>query len=325
METLIPAYGARIDPIIEREFPPAEFPFLSEAARYQLESGGKRLRPALCLLACEGFGGDPDLALPFAAAAEVLHNLFLLHDDIEDGDRYRRDRETAWVRFGLANAINAGDFLASRAYRILARAPLPAPVRLRLIEVFTETYEKTVRGQALDINWRADPSFTVERYRELAELKTGFYLAFNLVGAAIVAGRGGPIEEDLWAFGRALGPAFQIQDDLIDLTAGKGRNGEIGCDVKEGKPGILFAWALGRISAEETRKLIEILSAPREETGDDAVRWVVDVYERTGAFTFAREEAQRLAREAVAILDRLPLSNREVFREICRFAVERRR
>lgn len=322
---LVEQYGARIAPILDAEFPAGRYPFLSEGARYQLRSGGKRLRPALCLLACEGLGGNPDDALPFACASEILHNLFLLHDDIEDGDRLRRNRETLWVRYGVPNAINVGDFMAAKAYLILLESPVPPAVLKEIIRVFSETYLTTTRGQALDINLRAAEDLTVARYLEIVSLKTARYLAYNMVGGALVAGAGVETVARLWELGEALGPAFQIQDDLLDMTAGKGRGGEIGCDIREGKPTLFLAHVLGSdAGADERARLRGILAMPREETTADDVAWVIALYERTGAIEFARRTAETLAAKAEALIEDLPLGNKRVFSEIAAYVIERR-
>ncbi len=322
---LVEQYGARIAPILEAEFPAGAHAFLSEGARYQLPSGGKRLRPALCLLACEGLGGNPDDALPFACASEILHNLFLLHDDIEDGDRLRRNRETLWVRYGIANAINIGDFMAAKAYLILLRSPVSPAVLAEMVRVFSETYLTTTLGQALDINLRAASDLTVTRYLEIVSLKTARYLAYNMVGGALVAGAGPQVTARLWDLGEALGPAFQIQDDLLDMTAGKGRGGEIGCDIREGKPTLFLAHVLGSNVAEEEReRLRATLAKPREETTAEDVAWTIALYERTGAVAFARRTAETLAAKAAACLEDLPFKNKRVFAEIARYVIARR-
>ena len=157
-------FAGQIDELLEKEMPRDGADFLSEGVWYQFSTGGKRLRPALCLLTCEQLGGDPDRALPFALAAEMLHNFLLIHDDIEDGDTLRRDQETLWAHLGVPNAINVGDYLISNAYRILLRSPLDAETIVHLIEIYSLTFERTVEGQALDINWRGSETFSVDNY-----------------------------------------------------------------------------------------------------------------------------------------------------------------
>jgi geranylgeranyl pyrophosphate synthase len=324
---LLRKYTGEIEVLLREEIPQGQFRFISEGVWYQFSSGGKRIRPALCLLTTEALGGDPRKALNFALAAEILHNVLLIHDDIEDGDTVRRDQKTLWAELGVANAINISDFLISKAYRIILKSPLEPRIVLRLIEVFSETYERTVEGQALDINLRGDEGLTIEQYFDIVQLKTAYYLTFNLVGGALAAGLDGKGVDALWELGRWLGPAFQIRDDIIDLTEGKGRGGEVGCDIREGKPSIFFAHALERRSgtAAERRRLVEIVRRPREETSPEDVEWAIGFYRRTGGLDFAQGEARRLIEGASSVIDRLPMEerHRDLFREISRFMIDR--
>ena len=321
-------HAATVEDLLEKEVPKGRADFLTDGVWYQFDSGGKRLRPALCLMTCEVLTGDPNAAVPFALATEILHNFLLVHDDIEDGDTMRRDQQTLWAKFGVPNALNVADYLIARAYRLILEASLPAEINLRLGRVFTFALERTVEGQALDINLRGHPEVDLETYFRIVQLKTAYYLALTWVGGAIVAG---VLEEDLepfWDLGRCLGPAFQIRDDIIDLTEGKGRGGEIGCDIREGKPSIFFAYTLDRgIGPEEDRKrLVEILRRPREETGESDIRWAIDFFREHGALDFAHSEASRLVTEAESVLDRLPLGKEgsDRFRAIARFLIDRK-
>src|SRR3989339_780697 len=199
----------------------------------------KRVRPAICLITCEALGGNTNDAIHFALAIEIMHNMFLMHDDIEDGDTIRRDQPTVWVKYGTANAINAGDYLLACAYKSVLASPVSLEKKIHLLQILTLTYEKTVEGQALDINARAAEDFSVDKYMAMVELKTGYYLACGMVGGAVVSGISEKVVEKIWSLGKTMGPAFQIRDDLIDLTHGKGRGGAIGSDVKEGKASFL--------------------------------------------------------------------------------------
>ncbi len=324
---LIERHGRGVDAFLDAEFPPDRIPYISEGVRYQLSTGGKRLRPALCLIACEALEGDPADALPFAAATEVLHNFFLVHDDIEDGDRVRRDHPTLWVKFGLANGINIGDYLIAACFRLILSAPLPPEANLKLLRLFTLAFERTVEGQALDINLRGSRDVSLETYRRIVVLKTGYYLALPWVGGAVIAGASEEALEGLWELGKCLGPAFQIRDDIIDLTQGKGRGGEIGCDLKEGKPSIFFAYSLEREagSREERERLVEIVAKPREETADEEVAWAIEFYRRHGAIEFAEAEAARYIDRAQTVIEELPFgaAGKETFRAIGRYMIDR--
>jgi len=330
IEDAIKRYGSQIDDLLREVIPPGQSDCLSEPIWHHLSTGGKRIRPALCLITCEALGGNPEHALPFAVAVEILHNMFLLHDDIEDGDTMRRDQPTVWVKFGLANGINAGDYLLARAYSCVLKCPVSAEKQLKLLDVFTSTCEKTIQGQALDINARGRENFTTDDYMRLVELKTGGYLAFGMVGGAVVAGAAEGVIEKLWSFGKTMGPAFQIRDDMIDLTAGKGRGGAIGSDIKEGKPSFLYAHTCRVATEAQRQRLRRIMLKPREKTTDADVRWVLKLYEKHGALAAAQARADSLVAQAFKTIDELPLQDadpsrpaKQVFRDIAAFMARR--
>jgi geranylgeranyl pyrophosphate synthase len=324
---LLSRHARSVEALLRREVPPDGVPFISEGVWYQFGTGGKRLRPALCLITCEALRGDPEKAMPFALATEILHNFLLIHDDIEDGDTMRRDQATLWAKLGVPNALNVSDYLIARAYRLILTAPLEPERNVLLAGIFSQAFERTVEGQALDINLRGRADINLETYLRIVQLKTAYYLALTWVGGAVVAGMDRDRLEPLWELGRCLGPAFQIRDDLIDMTHGKGRGGQIGCDLREGKPSIFFAYVLDREqgTAEERRRLIEIVSKPREETADADVEWAIRLYLRVGAFEFAEEKARSLIAQAEEIIETIPLDEegRGVFRAMSRFMVDR--
>jgi len=316
-------YARQVESGLRRAVPRTDGDLLSEAAWYHLESGGKRLRPALCLATCAALGGNPEEALDFAVAVELLHNMLLVHDDLEDRDRARRDRPTVWVRYGEANAINVGDYLLGLAYRSILRSPVSGDIRLALLDAFTFAYVQTVVGQSLDIGGRADPRFTLERYEDMVTRKTGYYLVLGMVGGAVVAKSPPIIMERLWQFGRFAGPAFQVRDDLLDLTVGKGRSGRIGCDIEEGKPSILYAHALQHAAPAERERLVAIMAAPRDQTGPEDVAWVIQLYRKTGAIEFAQKYADEKIARAQEIISGLPLRERETLSRLTDFLITR--
>lgn len=323
IEESLKAYGRRIDEHLKKLFPHKE-DYLSEPIWYHMDSGGKRMRPALCLIVCEAMGGNPDEAVPFASAVEILHNMFLMHDDIEDGDTMRRDKPTVWVKYGTANAINTGDYLLGRAYRSILDSNLPAEKRLKQLDIFTLTYERTVEGQALDINWRGAKKFTIDDYLRIVELKTAYYLTCGMVGGAVVAGTPDSVIEKIWGLGKSMGPAFQIRDDLIDLTEGKGRGGVIGSDIKEGKPSFLYAYTLNVADAADRERLVEIMLKPREKTTSREVEEVIALYRKYDAINYSQSYAEGLVERAFKTIEEIPVENKSTFREIAQFMAQRK-
>lgn len=316
---LAPLARARelIDGIVAGERAPG----IAAGLRHQL-TGGKSLRPALALWWGERLGVAASAAAEWGIAVELLHNAFLIRDDIEDGDRFRRDRPTLWVAAGIPAALNVADHLLAEAYLTVARIAAPPERGIALVRDFATTHRITVEGQALDLEHRGDPDFTLGRYEEIIRRKTGRYLALAWVGPARLAGWDEPAVELLWRIGDELGPAYQIRDDLLDLTEGKGRGGEIGCDIREGKPSILVAHALGSPALDPARRdrLVGVLRRPREETTAAEVAWTVDLFRELGSLAFAEAEARRRVEAARALYPRLPGSTPARVTELERIA-----
>lgn len=302
------AENARIiDREIEKVFPKTGVKNLNDAVWYHMDTGGKKLRPLLAILTCEALGGRTDEVAPFAAACEILHNWFLIHDDIEDGDRVRRDKPAVWVKYGLAHGINTGDYMAQKVFELIlmsSRKGVDDQKVFRLLEEMTKTSIKTAEGQAMDINLRNNPRPTEKEYMDMVTGKTAHYLTVPMVGGAIVANRADVIPH-LIEFGSYIGPAFQIIDDVIDLTEGKGR-GEIGRDIKEGKRSILAIHCLAECSPEEAEKLLEILDKHPDQTTDEEVLYVRELFEKYGSIDYARNKAEQLKENALLVINKIP-------------------
>lgn len=302
---------------------------LDDAMAYSLglddasANAGKRIRPLLCLLVCRELTGDARPALPFAAAIELMHNFCLVHDDIEDGDEMRRGRPAVWKQYGLPHAINVGDYLFTKVFEALLLDSYSTPPErlVRLFELMRSTLDHTHRGQALDMNAR-NGRIDVEHYMNLVTEKTGHYLAAPMIAGAISADGDADIIAALGTFGLMIGPMFQIRDDVIDLTHGKGR-GTIGNDIREGKRSFLVAHALEHSAPAEQDKLIAILDLPRADTTDADIQTALEIFDRSGAMKAADERCEDLKKKAIAALQPLPDNLRERLLEVTEYLTAR--
>lgn len=175
----------------------------------------------------------------------------------------------------------------------------------------------------MDLNNRGRDDVTVDDYLEMVTLKTGRYLALGMVGGGIVAGLAAAAVAQIEVLCESMGAAFQIRDDVIDLTAGKGRGGVTGNDIREGKASILYAHAIAAARAGERREVIEIMRKPREQTTDADVQRVEELYRRLGSLDFAKAEADRLVERAFETIERLPVRDKSFFRRLARYMVSR--
>ncbi|MEM1043082.1 MAG: polyprenyl synthetase family protein [Bacteroidota bacterium] len=229
---------------------PQEPAVLYEPVRYVLGGGGKRLRPALVLLAAETFGAPTERALPAALAVEVFHNFTLVHDDIMDHADERRGRPSVHVVWDESTAILAGDLLMGMSYDLLAQTETG---RLgAIVRRFHRMVMRLCEGQALDEQFETDDAVTVERYLGMIDGKTGALVELSLVLGGLVGEAEDAALVALAEVGRSWGRAFQIQDDLLDLTAADARWGKtVGGDLLEGKKTFLLLRALERAEGDE--------------------------------------------------------------------------
>ena len=286
---------------------------------------GKRIRPILCLLTVDSLGGNQKMALTFAISIELLHNFFLVHDDIEDGDKVRRNRPSVWVNYGLANAINIGDFIFSKAYLNLGslmEKGIDAEKFFKLYNLFTSTADHTIKGQALDMNARNSDKILIDEYMNIVREKTGYYLSAPIIGGAIISDADEFIIDSIKEFSLFIGPMFQIIDDVIDLTTGKGR-GEKGSDIKEGKRSFLTAYTMSKCTADEQSKLISILNKSRESTDNADIEEVISLYYKYKAIEVAKKKCEELFDNGIKAIKKCPSTLRDNLIAAARFMIER--
>jgi len=323
VEEFLAEIGHQLQPYLQRAIDQIpEVASLKEGVVFQVVSGGKRIRAALCAAACEVFSSSYHQALGFAAALEHLQNFTLVHDDIADGDPERRGRDSAWKRFGLAHAINIGDAFIPLAGLAILETELDAQTKMRLFRVLSDHGLRVVEGQSLDINLRADDAPTEAAYVACTAKKTGAFFAIAIVGGGVIGGAAEHQLEDLRAFAHDAGVAFQIKDDVLDLVGGKGRT--LGSDVMEGKRTVMVAYALDRASESDGRRLVEILNRPRARTTRSDIAWVHGLYHRTGARARAEATAERRISQAIDHLGSLPQTSAKYrFLRLCRYLTRR--
>ncbi|MFV1981799.1 MAG: polyprenyl synthetase family protein [Rhodothermia bacterium] len=218
---------------------------LYEAVTYVMESGGKRLRPLLVLTAAEAFGAERHAAMPAALAVEVFHNFTLVHDDIMDQSESRRGRQTVHVRWNVPIGILAGDFLLAMSFDLLTR--LDESVMAVALARFDRMVVRLCEGQSLDTEFESRQTVSSEEYLDMVSRKTGALLEVSLALGGLVAGVSEPDLSLMEVVGRHAGCAFQIQDDLLDLTADPEDWGKpLGGDLVSGKKSYLTVKALER-------------------------------------------------------------------------------
>lgn len=292
--------------------------------------GGKRTRPILCLLGAEAVGGDKASALGTGVAVELFQTAALIHDDIADESLLRRGVPCMHVSEGVGPAVNNGDAaLVDVLDVILDDKGLDDATKLRVLREISEMERRTVEGQALDLCWGRDGRWdiTVNDYMRMATLKTAHYSCATplALGAICADGSEGQVEA-LRAFGIDAGLAFQLQDDLLDLTASEDQRGKNAMgDISEGKRTLAVVWALGHAEPADRDELVRILSAHTEDLGECSR--AVKIMEACGALAHVRKTALDLASRSKEHLSGAGLaeSSRVVLESMADFFVERLR
>lgn len=310
-----------------RKGDPAEFYGMM---RDYFDRGGKRFRPAMCLLSFEACGGrKAEKILPVAASLEMIHNFTLIHDDIEDGSELRRGKPCLHRTYGVPLAINAGDGLFALAFNSANAAGLPTKISKKVMDSISDMVVLLCAGQHMDISWAQSENLEIDErdFLEMLRRKTGVLIGCAMETGAFAASASPGKTKALRDFGESVGIAFQIQDDILNLRGEEKKYGkEIGGDIREGKRTLMLIRTLSVATMADKEKLVEIYRRPGpSKRGQKEIKTVIKMMEEYGAIDYARKRAAAMVAEARNKLDkRLPDSGaKEKLLAIADFLVER--
>jgi geranylgeranyl diphosphate synthase type II len=295
----------------------------------------KALRPSLCLAACRAFGGDPSDAVGVAVAIELLHNAFLVHDDIADGSERRRGSLTLPAEYGVPLALNAGDALAVMAYRTLRRAARRFDHALadRVFDEFETMAFRTLEGQATELGWRRESALDLcpDDYLHLVMHKTCWYTTIHpLRVGAVIATKGRADLRPLVRFGFYLGAAFQIRDDLLNLLGDSSLYGkEINGDLYEGKRSLVLVHLMKEATGTDRDCLGRYLALDREHRDPALVQEIRSLMDSYGSISFAEAYGRGIADAAFeafeeAFADAQPGEDTDFIRALIPYMLGRR-
>lgn len=294
---------SRIDEALSSLVADREPAVLYDPVQYVLEGGGKRVRPIVLLLVAEAYGRDPTSVLPAALAVEVFHNFTLVHDDIMDASPERRGRPTVHQKWDTETAILVGDRLMGLSYELLEEAESVTPGAL--YEVYHPMVERLCSGQALDASFEDQEEVTVEAYLNMIDGKTAALIGTAFALGAVVGDAPEAHRSRIHTAGRHVGRAFQIQDDLLDLTAdGEEWGKAVGGDLVNGKKTYLTLRALERAEGDEYEWFFRLVTEgglPRSDVTEARQRM-----DRLGVFDDAREAVTEYTERARRHLEVLP-------------------
>ena len=275
---------------------------LNDPVKYILSIGGKRLRPILALMSCNLFSDQIDEAILPATGIEVFHNFTLVHDDIMDHAPVRRNLPTVHNKWNLNQAVLSGDVMAFIANECFLQTP--PRFLLKVFRVFNRAAIEVCVGQQLDINFEKAAIISQEEYLRMIELKTAVLLAASAKIGSIIGGAEDKDSDMLYEFGRNLGLAFQIQDDLLDIYGDAKVFGKVmGGDIISNKKTFLLVKALEVASVEQTKQLHELF-AGKESDPETKVNKVVDLYDELNIKNISEKLAHDYINTAFGLLEK---------------------
>lgn len=295
----------------------SEVTLVNQVAEYIVNSGGKRMRPALVLLSAGCFGSITTQHHELAAVVEFIHTATLLHDDVVDESSMRRGNATANTLFGNAASVLVGDFVYSRAFQMMVSVQ-----NMRVMQVLADATNIIAEGEVLQLLNCHDADVTDDAYLKVIQYKTAkLFEAATRLGA-IICNASAQDEAAMAEYGMRLGTAFQLIDDVLDFSGDSSEIGKnLGDDLAEGKPTLPLLYAMRNGSPDQTRMIRHAI----EHGGLDELTGVMEAVRQTGALDYVREVARREAEAGCMAISHLPGSNfKEALVELSSFAVQRK-
>ncbi|NNF61671.1 MAG: octaprenyl diphosphate synthase [Gammaproteobacteria bacterium] len=289
---------------------------IDQVANYIIGSGGKRLRPALVIVASRACGYTGSDHIKAAAIIEFIHTATLLHDDVVDASALRRGQETANTVWGNEASVLVGDFLYSRAFQMMVEID-----RMRVMQILANATNTIAEGEVMQLVNCHDPDTTEDAYLKVIHRKTAKLFEAGVQIAAVLADQPAALEEQLSRYGRHLGTAFQLIDDVLDYSASPEELGKnIGDDLAEGKPTLPLIHAMRRGTPEQ----VNLMRKAIEAGGLDHINEVMGVIESTEALQYTAQLARREAEAALEAIQAVPDSDyKDALSALARLSVDR--
>ena len=305
MQDLVKTYREVFNAYLEEKITFGEPAGLYDPMLYIMELGGKRLRPVLTLISTEAFGTAKEEALDAALAVEVFHNFTLVHDDIMDAAPLRRGNPTVHHKWDVNTGILSGDAMLIYAYQLLES--YPEAIFKPLMKLFSKTALEVCEGQQYDIDFESREDVTLPEYLTMITYKTAVLVAAAMKMGAIIAKTSEANQEHIYAFGKNLGIAFQIQDDYLDAfgdpkTFGK----QVGGDIIENKKTYLYLKAKELATGEKALELDQLFSV-KPKNPAEKIRRVLEIYQETGAAEATREAISDYTNRTFEVLGKIDL------------------
>jgi octaprenyl-diphosphate synthase len=315
INTTISADMDAVDAVIRAKLQ-SEVSLVNQVGEYIINAGGKRIRPMLAVLFAKAYSYQGTSHHQLAAIIEFIHTATLLHDDVVDESSLRRGRKTANALFGNAASVLVGDFLYTRSFQMMVELK-----NMRIMEILADATNIIAEGEVMQLLNMHDPDVTEERYLQVIRSKTAklFEAATGL--GALVAGANGAAVEAAEEYGRSLGTAFQLIDDVLDYSGNAtdiGKN--VGDDLREGKPTLPLIYLMQHGSTYQRDLVRECIEKGNSSKFDE----ILNAIEKSGAILYSRNQAVKASEQAIQAIEHLPESDaKNSLIQLAQFSVDR--
>lgn len=294
----------------------SDVPLVKQVGEYIISAGGKRIRPTLAVLFANAHGYHGKAHHTLAAIIEFIHTATLLHDDVVDESALRRGRQTANALFGNAASVLVGDFLYTRSFQMMVSLQ-----DMRIMEILADATNVIAEGEVLQLLNMHDPDVSEERYLQVIRSKTAklFEAATSL--GALIAGASDADIEAAAEYGRSLGTAFQLIDDVLDYSGNEAEIGKnVGDDLREGKPTLPLIYLMQHGTSHQRDLVRECIENGETAKFDDILQAIT----ASGALQYSHDKAEQASREAIRAIDALPDSDhKDALIQLAQFSVDR--
>ena len=296
---------------------------LYQPLNYTLGLGGKRIRPALLLLANDLFGGKQALAIDAAIAIEIFHNFTLIHDDIMDNAPIRRGKPTVFKKWNVNTAILSGDVMLVEAYKLISTCE--SVILPEVLKTFNKMAAEVCEGQQYDMNFETQQNITIDDYLKMIELKTAVLLGASLRIGALIANASVADVNHIYAFGQNIGIAFQLMDDLLDVYGNPEKFGkQVGGDIISNKKTYLLLKAK-ELAKHQLKKELEFCLSSKTLSPENKVNRVKAIYSQLKIKELTMNEMNHFYNTAIAHLDSIEAPNEKklVFEQFAKGLMQR--
>ena len=296
---------------------------LYNAARHLPMAGGKRLRPCIAMISCEAVKGDITHVIPLSIALELIHNFTLVHDDIMDKSKLRRNLPAVHVKYGEPTAIIAGDLLFTKAFEAI-HGTQGDPVVFKNVEFgLIDCIREICEGQQLDMEFEKRKTVSEDEYTEMILKKTAVFFMYAAEAGAIMGGGTKEQTQALNQYGKNLGLAFQIHDDYLDMHSDEKTLGkDIGNDIRNGKKTLIAVHSLNNANADDKKTTEEIFG--NKNATDQQIKQIYDLFKKTGSINYAKKTAESYCEKAKKQLEHFPDSEaKQILLNLADYSIKR--